>query len=308
MTRRAFGPRRHGGGRGAPAAGLVGAGRRRRARRGRARPCRTARRSRRHDGSSAGVRGARLGAVGAAPSPRPRRPGPRRPGLARPPSSTHVHHDDGDVVAAAAVDGQVDELLGRLVGVVDRAQHAGDAALGHLVEQAVGAQHVAVAGVRIDREHVDRHLVVHAEDAGDDVALRVHRRLLGRQAALAHHLGDQAVVGRDLVELAVGVAVAARVADVGDGQHLGGLVVDDGERHHGGAHARELGVLDPRVVHRACWRSPRPRSGRRCCGGRRPGRRSRWRSRWRSRRRCGRPCRRPPPTGSRRAGRRSGPR
>jgi hypothetical protein len=89
---------------------------------------------------------------------------------------------------------------------------------------------------------------VHAEDAGDDVALRVHGRLFGRQAALAHHLGHQAVVGRDLVELAVGVAVAARVADVGDGQHLGRLVVDDRQRHDRRAHPGQLGILDPRVV------------------------------------------------------------
>ena len=91
----------------------------------------------------------------------------------------------------------------RGVGRVGQAaQHRRRCRLGHLVEQAVGAQHVAVAVVRDDRQHVDRHVVVDAEHPGEDVALRVDRRLLGRQAALAHQVGDQAVVGGELLELA----------------------------------------------------------------------------------------------------------
>ena len=161
-----------------------------------------------------------------------------------------VDHDDGDVVASAAFDGQPHQLGSRLARVAHPAQHGGDGRLGHLVEETVRAQQVPVAVVRVDHEHVDGDAVVHAQHAGDDVALRVDRRLLGREAALAHQVGDQAVVGGELVELALRPAVAARVAHVGDGQHLGALVVDDRERHDGGAHARQLGVVRPGAVHR----------------------------------------------------------
>src|SRR5690606_10341734 len=154
-----------------------------------------------------------------------------------------VDDDDGDVVAAPAVDGQPHQLVGGVLRVLGRGQHRGDGRLRDLVEQAVGAEHEAVAVVGVDREDVDGHLVVDAEDPGDDVALRVHGRLLGRQAALAHQVGHQAVVGGHLVELAGGVAVAAGVAHVGDRQDLVTLVLDDGEGDDRRAHAGELGVV-----------------------------------------------------------------
>ena len=100
------------------------------------------------------------------------------PASARPPSSTHVDDDDGDVVAAAALVGEAHQLRGGVVGIGEPAQHRGDAILLHLVEEAVGAQHVAVAGVGDDRVVVDPGDGVDAEGPGDDVALRVGAGLL----------------------------------------------------------------------------------------------------------------------------------
>ncbi len=102
--------------------------------------------------------------------------------------------------------------------------------------------------VRLDAERVDRHVVVDAEDPGHDVALRVDGGLLGAEAALADEVGDQAVVDGELVELAAGVAVDPGVADVGDGQQLVAVVIDDGEGHDRGAHAGQLGVAGPGLV------------------------------------------------------------
>ena len=75
---------------------------------------------------------------------------------------------------------------------------------------------------------VDRHPVVDAEDTGDDVALRVHRRFLGRQGALADEVGDQAVVVGELVEVADRIAVDPRVTHVGHGEQLVAVLVDHG--------------------------------------------------------------------------------
>ncbi len=114
-----------------------------------------------------------------------------------------VDDDDGDVVAAPAVVGHRDEDARGLVGIVGRGEHLGDAVVGHLVEQAVAAEQVAVARERRDLPRVDPDLAVDAERSGEDVALRVHLRLLGRDRALAHHALHEAVILGDLDERAV---------------------------------------------------------------------------------------------------------
>ena len=77
----------------------------------------------------------------------------RRPGHAT--VVDDVDHDDGDVVAAAALVGQAHQLGGGLRRVVEAAQHAADLVGADLVEQAVGAQEEAVAGDGVDRPQVD---------------------------------------------------------------------------------------------------------------------------------------------------------
>ena len=65
-------------------------------------------------------------------------------------------------------------------------------------------------------KRVDVDLGVGAERARDHRALRVGLRLLGRQAAGAHQVGDERVVLGQLLEPAVAQAVGARVAHVPD--------------------------------------------------------------------------------------------
>jgi hypothetical protein len=161
-----------------------------------------------------------------------------------------VDHDDRHVVASATVDRQMHELVGRLAGIVHPTQHRGDAGFRNLVEQPVGAQQEAVTGHRLDGEDVDRHPVVDPERAGDDVALGMDRRLFGRQRAFAHQVGHQAVVVGELFELADRIAIDPRVADVGHRQHLVAVLVNNGQRHHRGAHAGEVGIAGGGLVDR----------------------------------------------------------
>ena len=116
--------------------------------------------------------------------------------------------------------------------------------VGHLVEEAVAAQQVAVARERRHLPRVDADLAVDAERAGEDVALRVHLRLLVRERALAHHALDEAVILGHLDERAVLQHIHARVADVHDREPL--VVLDHHERDRAqrGAHAahRVVGV------------------------------------------------------------------
>ena len=74
---------------------------------------------------------------------------------------------------------------------------------GDLVEEAVAAEQVAVAGERRDLPRVDADVSVDAECTREDVPLRVHLRLLVRERALAHHALDEAVILGHLDERAV---------------------------------------------------------------------------------------------------------
>ena len=72
-------------------------------------------------------------------------------------------------------------------------------------------------GCGVDGERVDVDVGVGAERARDHRALRVHLRLLRRQLAAPHELGDERVVVGQLLELVVAQHVGARVADVAEG-------------------------------------------------------------------------------------------
>ena len=74
---------------------------------------------------------------------------------ARPSSSTMSTTTHGDVVAAAALVGLADQLRGGVAGLGEPPEGGADLLGAHLVEQAVGADDVAVAGARHDDELVD---------------------------------------------------------------------------------------------------------------------------------------------------------
>ena len=148
-----------------------------------------------------GDRGAGGGAAGPRCPPSRRAARPAEAAAARPASSTTSTTTTVTLSRPPPSLARRTSSLRGVGRVGEAAQHRGDRRLGHLVEQAVGAQHEAVAVVGHDRHAVDRHVVVDAEHPGEDVALRVDRGLLGRQAALAHEVGDQAVVVGELLEL-----------------------------------------------------------------------------------------------------------
>ena len=86
--------------------------------------------------------------------------------------------------------------------------------------QAVRAQQQPVAGFHVDLVQVGLQVRVAAERARDHRALRVRARLLGRQLAGLDHVGHQAVVARQLLQLPLVEQVGARVAHLGDDQPL----------------------------------------------------------------------------------------
>ena len=171
-------------------------------------------------------------------------------GVGRVVAFEHVDDDDRDVVATAGGVGRVDEGQrggGGVVGVLE--QDALDDVVGHLVDEAVAAQHEPVGADDRHRPRVDADERLDAEGAGDDVAARVGAGLLARDRTLGDELLHEAVVDRHLAEAVVAQHVAARVADVRDREHLAVVrVVDDGDGGDGGAHAGLVEVLDRRVV------------------------------------------------------------
>ncbi len=124
--------------------------------------------------------------------------------------------DGGDVVLAARGVGRVDERAHGGVEIVVLGQRARDRRVVDEAAEAVRAEQDHVARARGRRPDVDVDLPVGPERPRDDRALRVLGRLLGRQRARAHPLGDQRMVVREAREHAAAPEVGARVADVGE--------------------------------------------------------------------------------------------
>ena len=107
------------------------------------------------------------------------------------------------------------------------------------VAEPVGAEEEDVAFLGLDLEDVAVHVRVGSERPGDHGALGVRLGLLLGQLSGARQLGDERVVVRDLLELAVTEAVRARVADVAEGDRA---LVDERERQRR-PHAGQRHVL-----------------------------------------------------------------
>src|SRR3569832_2668024 len=91
------------------------------------------------------------------------------PASCRPSGRFDAGGDDGDVVQAAVLVGQADQLLADAVQILARAGDLRDLLVGHHARQAVGAQDVDVAQAgRVDVD-VDLHRVPHAQRPHDDV-------------------------------------------------------------------------------------------------------------------------------------------
>ena len=145
----------------------------------------------------------------------------------------HVGHDDGDVVVAARRDSLVHQLRRAALRVLHAAQGILDLVVEDHARQAVGADEQAVAGFDVDLVDVGVEVRVAAQRARDHRTLRMRARLFGRELPGLDHVGHQAVVARELLELALVQQVRARVAYLGDDQSL---AFQHG-RGHGGSHA-----------------------------------------------------------------------
>jgi hypothetical protein len=111
--------------------------------------------------------------------------------------------------------------------------------------QPVAAQQQDVAGQEVDGELIDLRVRLRAERAAEDAAVRVHRRLLHGEAAVADHLTDEGVVVAHLLERSVAQQIGAAVADVDEARRP----VVQQERRQRRAHARLLGVLRSALEH-----------------------------------------------------------
>ena len=155
-----------------------------------------------------------------------------------PSEASDLDDDDADVVATTCLVGRRDERVGRRLRVGRGRDDPGDVLVGHLVDEAVGADEVAVARLRRDEPRVDGDRRLDADDPRDDVAMGVAAGLVRGDLPRGEHLLDVAVVAGELAQLAVGAEVDATVADVGHDQVV--LAVGAGRRRHQGergAHA-----------------------------------------------------------------------
>jgi hypothetical protein len=116
-----------------------------------------------------------------------------------------THEDDRDVVAPALGVGRVDELFHDDLDVGSRREDLGDLGVGHHLREAVGAEQVAIAGLRRIDEDVDLHPRSNADCATEVVAHRARDTLRAER-----------VVDREQGQLSRAPAVAAAVSDVGD--------------------------------------------------------------------------------------------
>ena len=119
-----------------------------------------------------------------------------------------------------------------------------DLRVGNRAPQTVGAQQVEVARRHLVDVDVGLELVLAAQAAHDDVAVREARELLVRHLGTrgAHLLGDR-MIARQLLQLAVAQAVRAAVARVRDRD----LLLAHRHRDHRRAHPRARSIARPRL-------------------------------------------------------------
>ncbi len=158
----------------------------------------------------------------------------------------HVGHDAGDVVRAAAPDGQLDELQDHLVQVLDLGQRPVQGLLADHPGQPVRAEQVPVAQPGLAQRQVRLDVGPAVQGAQQHGPLWVGGHVVRADPALVNQRLDQRVVVRDLVELPVPQQVRAGVPDVHQGHPRAGPE-HGGQR---GAHALQHRVGHHHVVQR----------------------------------------------------------
>ena len=116
----------------------------------------------------------------------------------------------------------------------------GELVVGEHARAAVGAEQDPVARRELEGEHVGLGLVDAVDRAQDQVAVRVHPRLVLGDAPLVDQALHEGVVGGQLGEGAVAQQVAAAVTDVAD-TDVGAVEDDGGDGRAGALDLRVLG-------------------------------------------------------------------
>ena len=148
-----------------------------------------------------------------------------------------VNNRNGHVVPTWRLQRRFDQRLRRSVRVTGIEQDLEDLLLWQFVEQAVAAKQESVTNHGLwNREPVNFDLGADTDCPGQDVALRVDRRLFGLEPALADQILYKAVILGDLPHVVTTEPVGPAVSDVGDGD---GLIIVQGEGDKRGAHTGE---------------------------------------------------------------------
>ena len=162
----------------------------------------------------------------------------------------HAHHDRGRVIAAAALERQIDQPLRRARRALLLGQHLADLVLGHVLADPVAAQKDAVAIGERHHERRDLALLADAERVGQHAA---EPRALARDIDVdpgGEQPGQQRVILGQLHRDAVPHQVRARIAGVREHQ----LAADDHRADQRRAHPRlgvvALGLGDDRAMRR----------------------------------------------------------
>ena len=135
--------------------------------------------------------------------------------------------------------GQFLEHHGRLLGVVDRAQHVGQFGVGHHAGQAVAGQEEPVSGADVQDAEVfgAAPRVLAAQVEVKDVLELVSGQLLpGDRSRVEQGVGQGVVLGQ-LLEMALAQAVGPGIADARD---VDPILAELGQ-DHGRAHVRVFG-------------------------------------------------------------------
>ena len=159
--------------------------------------------------------------------------------------------DDGDVVVAAGLEREADQLG---CGEVDRLGaegHLDDVVADH-VGEAVAAQEVAVAEHRLQPVVVGLVVVASEQRTQQQRAVRVDAGLVAADLALVDQALHERVVGADLLERAVTESVGAGVAEVRE-RDLGAVPQ---HRLEGRAHALDGGIASRSARRAGHWRAP----------------------------------------------------
>jgi len=155
-----------------------------------------------------------------------------------------VDNDHSGIVEATAEIGEVDQESGGFGGSEVTEDHA-DFGVGHMIGDAVGTEHVDIAG--FDGEgtfDIDLDECVGSEAAGDDVAGMEELDVFRGGASEPDHFPLEAVVEGELLDESVADSIESAVADVsGDGAGFG-----EAEGGAGGAHAFKFAVLAASIV------------------------------------------------------------